>query len=205
MSLSKQKEGKLANSLQQKQINSLKSLDGNGKPIDKNVKLLRAMLELFEVDLSQEQCQNDFEKNEENSEHDLQSISFKDIKIEPKIIKMQPINNLSGIKRSARIENRQSRFKRIKIEDAFEKEKSYHSDQDDVDFHEIPTKITEFTGANMMDKKDRSMVYQKIYHKRREQQLNGKRKQKLGIFTKLIFSYPRTEEVEIKKEVAFCK
>jgi hypothetical protein len=166
------------------------------------------MLELFEVDLSEEQCRNDSEKNEENSEHDLQSISFKDVKInqiEPKIIEFQPVNHLSGTKRSARIENRQSRFKRIKIEDAFEKEKSHHSDQDDVNFHEIPTKVTEFTGVNMMDKKERSMLYQKIYHKRREQQLKGKSKQKLGIFTKLIFSYPRMEEVETKKEVAFCK
>lgn len=187
------------------QIKTLKTLSGNSKPMDQNLKLLRAMLELVEVDISQEQNVNDSDKDDMNSEHDIKSISFKNVEIDkssPKTNQNPSEKNLSGTKRAAKPEDRQSRFKRIKIEDAFE-EKSEYNDQDDVDFHEIPTRDNEFTNSNMMDKRDRCVVYQKIYNKRKDQYLKGKKRQTLGVFSKLIFSYPKIEDFELKKEVSF--
>lgn len=195
MTLSKKKAGNVQKqSVEEKRI--LKSLDGNGKSIDKNLELLKNMLQLIEIDLRDEIEENE-EIKDEDSEQELRSISFKNTSIAQ--IESAPyqavINNEPETTQN-------KRFKAFESEEYEEEKKSSLSD--DVNFHEIPT-TPPCQSLDMMDKKVRQEAYQKMYMKRHQQKLEGKWNPKLSSFTKLIFSYPQCEQEDMERKQSEIK
>lgn len=165
---------------QEKEI--LPTLDGRGKPIDKNLKLLKEILALVDWDLEKQQLDDD--EDEESSE-EYKSISIKNVTAHEDSIKEPKIKS-----------NTNKRFKKLEIE-TFEEEKKEEKDDDSdgVNFHEIP----EFPPPKPLDlsnKQDRIKFYENIYTKRREQKRLGRCKPVLTNYSKLIFSYPNFKEAE---------
>lgn len=162
----------------------LKALDGTGKPMDKNLQLLKDLLDLVEVDLTNDNQGNDDDQDDNTSDQELQSISFKNISV-PQIEPAQLPINIS----ISPAELGPKRFKALEI-DTFEEEKKHEeSEEDDVNFHEIPTNDPP-KGYDLMDKRTRQELYERMYLKRRQQKLQGRWNVKLTNYTKLLFSTP---------------
>jgi len=78
LNLSKKKAGNVTNlSINEKRI--LKSLDGQRLSMDRNLPLLKSLLSLVEVDLRDEESGT--QRDDETSENEIKSISFKNISI----------------------------------------------------------------------------------------------------------------------------
>ena len=82
ISLSKKKCGVYSKKLKTQEKNILHTLDGKGKPIDKNLKLLKELLTLVDCDLEKQQ---DDEEDEDSSE-ELKSISIKNVTARDEIV-----------------------------------------------------------------------------------------------------------------------
>lgn len=204
INLSKKKAGNCTK-VTPKEKRVLKMLDGTGKPMDKNLQLLKELLDLVEVDLTNENQGNDDDQDDNTSDQELKSISFKNISV-PQIDAVQvPMNS-----DTPHLDLGPKRFKALEI-DTFEEEKKHEeSEEDDVNFHEIPTNEPP-KGYDLMDKRTRQELYERMYLKRRQQKLQGKWNVKLTNYTKLLFSTPlgKSEEgfdkksLDVKNDMTF--
>mmetsp|Transcript_2328 Transcript_2328/g.3042 ORF Transcript_2328/g.3042 Transcript_2328/m.3042 type:complete len:256 (+) Transcript_2328:311-1078(+) len=183
MALSKKKLGVYNRKVTAEEKKALAKLDGKGKSIDKNLKLLKDMLSLVECNLEAEPKDDD----DDNSQDEFRSVSVKNATGKNE---ESPQNRNS----LARQETGQKRFKKLEI-DTFEEEKRSEygnengDNEDDVNFHDIPM-INTFKPRDLTNKQERLEFYQEIYRKRREQKRKGKWNVQLSNYAKLIFSYP---------------
>lgn len=184
MALSKKKLGVYNRKVTAEEKKALAKLDGKGKAIDKNLKLLKDMLSLVECNLEAEPKDDD----DDNSQDELRTGSVKNAAGRNE---ESPRNR--GL--AAGQEMGQKRVKKLEIE-TFEEEKrseygneNEDEDEDDVNFHDIPM-INTFKPRDLTNKQERLEFYQEIYRKRREQKRKGKWNVQLSNYAKLIFSYP---------------
>lgn len=179
MTLSKKKAGNITK-LNPDEKRNLKNLDGGGKPLDKNLQLLKDMLELVEVELKEEGDEEENEK-EDDSDQELRSISFKNSAVAP-----PPAASKATLSITSK-DNLHKRFKQF--EHPPEEQKNEMSEEEDVNFHEIPTGENP-KSFDLNDKRTRLELYERMYLKRRQMRKRGKWNPKLSNYTELIFSYP---------------
>ena len=161
-------------------------LDGKGKNINKNMKLLKDMLSMIEIDLEKQDNDNDSDKGE--TVRTLKSTKKDETELSQEQPKLTPFE--------------QQNSKRMKINE-FEEAKEKLDLSDDVNFHEVPVynkyaKNFDFDEQFPDDNSSR-IDYEKIYALRRRQKAKGKRNTKLSDITKMLFSYPSPEEREEQK------
>lgn len=185
--LSKKKTGNYNKKMTSEEKELLPTLDGKGKPIDKNLKLLKELLTLVNWDLEKQHLGD--EDDEESSE-EIKSFSIKNETAKDEVISEPKIST-----------NTNKRFKKLEIE-TFEEEKEEEkkeekedTESDGVNFHEIP-EIPPPKQLDFSNKQDRIKIYENIYQKRREQKRLGRWKPVLSNYWKLIFSYPKFKEIE---------
>lgn len=136
MNLSKKKSE--AGCMKLAENEQLKKLNGKGKPMDKNLNLLKEILKFIEIDLSQESAENLLEVPDNESE--LKSISFKNINVgkpDKEFLQKHLLKNRESSSVSNKITLK--RVKNNEIDSFHEELKFKIENEDDVNFIEIPT------------------------------------------------------------------
>lgn len=155
----------------------LSKLDGKGKNINKNLQLLKDMLELIEVDL--EKNSEDGESGDEEASHAHKRKAHQEVS-----------NPIEEQKIESSVER--TELKRPMLSELITTNISPKKQDDDVNFHDVPgSKELDFMNATI-----RSQIYQQMYQKRRKQRLEGKWNPRLSNQTQMICSIPSTNERE---------
>jgi hypothetical protein len=202
LSLAKKKLGGVSSlSVNEKRV--LKTLDGEGKPMDKNLSLLRSMLELVKVDLTNEveNWNADEEEEEKSSIQENKSISFKNFSFKNYDQSSERVVNEPD---SSYSKNKRFKIAELNLTKAELKEENWKNNDDINIINPMNESIKE---VDLMNPERRMEFYNNIYKMRQKQKSRGKWKTKNTNYCTVIFSYKPEEYLddEMERNIANIK
>lgn len=200
--MAKKKVGN-ASSLSVNEKRMLKSLDGEGRSMEKNLGLLKSMLELVKVDLTNEaENENgDDEEEEKSSIQEIKSISFKNFSFKNFDQSSERIINEPD---SSNTRSKRFKLKELDLSKEEEKEESWRNNDDINIINPMNESIKE---VDLMNPERRMEFYQNIYKMRQKQKRRGKWSNKKSNYCCVIFSYKPEElfDDEMERNIASIK